>query len=398
MSADQSGELSRLWEHLLVAATSRERARSASLDVRASVVQSVESALDPLGIGSTADRLTRLWNRFDELTTRPADQSLRELILGDAEALTAVVRRDAAAVHQAWEQELAHLRRRVARVNRLLDERQTGSTRRSAQQLDVDLAGLIAVDLSESADARTLLCFEHPSVLEGAPLSVRAPESVNAGWIDQGDPQIRIRRSSGDELVVIGGAAHGSLVLLNETLPTLASWLARLTRVIVESTNRLHQSGVGLDNSTDVPFFEPEGLTPQTFHVAVEIAGRGQRLAAGAPAQTGRHTAIRATLDASTAMAMARLGTQIDGPWAVLMQGIVDLGVLVADLNSRADAARVAFRRVERTRQDGSTTTLNRKLAGLLTTQEALDAAARMDATISGVLDTIEFGTGLDPA
>lgn len=385
-----------------MAATSRERARSASLDVQARVVRSVESALDPLGIGSAADRLTRLWNRFDELTTRPADQALRELILGDAEALTAVVRRDAAAVHQAWEQELAHLRQRVARINRLLKERQSGPTMQAAQRLDLDLAGLISVDLCEATDARILLCFEHPSVLEGAPLSVRAPEATPEGWRDAGsgdrsDPQIGIGQSGGDELVLVGGAAHGSLVLLNKTLPEVAAWLTRLTRVIVESTNQLHQSGVGLDSSTNVPFFDPEGLTPQTFHVASDIAGRGQRLAAAAAPQTGRHTTICATLDAGTAMAMARLGTQIDGPWAILMQGIVDLGVLVADLNSRADAAQVAFRRVERTRQDGSSTTLNRKLAGLLTTQEALDAAARVDATIGGVLDTIELGTGLDP-
>ncbi|MDA3040681.1 MAG: hypothetical protein O3C27_14355 [Actinomycetota bacterium] len=180
--ADPDDELSRLWQHLLVAATSRERARSASLDVQASVVQSIESSFDPLGIGSTADRLTRLWNRFDELTTRPADEALRQCILDDAEALTAVVRRDGATVQKAREHELARLRQRIARINRLVDERRAGTAKKAAaERLDLDLARLIAVDLSGSDDARTLLCFEHPSVLEGAPLSVRAPDTERGG-------------------------------------------------------------------------------------------------------------------------------------------------------------------------------------------------------------------------
>ncbi|MDA3040682.1 MAG: hypothetical protein O3C27_14360 [Actinomycetota bacterium] len=198
--------------------------------------------------------------------------------------------------------------------------------------------------------------------------------------------------------MLIGGAAHGSIVVLNETLPALASWLRRLTQVIVESTDQLHQSGVGLDSSTNVAFFEPDGLTPPTFRLASGIAGRGRRLAAAEPTQARGQTPVRATLDASVAMALARLGSQINGPWTVLVEGITDLGVQVAELDAKADAARVALRRVERTRQDGSATTLNRKLADLLATQEALDAAARMDATISGVVDSVEVSTGLDPA
>ncbi len=374
-------ELSSLWDRLLLATASHERSRLASLELQASVLSAVEMTLDPLGHNSVADRLTRLWNRFDELSTHPNNRAVRELVLGDAEALAAAVRRDATMIDAARTRELDHLRRRVSRLNELLIE-WSGET--ESPDVGLELSSLVSVEASERPRRREQLCFDHPSVIDRGPFEL----------IDlQTKPfrQVAIIDHAGGRLHPTGGSIHGSIVLLSRFLPALATWLQRLTSSMAVSMNRLHQLGTGLDGTTDLSLFDPAGLTPNTFAVNPPLVGHPERLAAGGPVDT-----TASPLDNGIAMAIARLGTDPAGPWAPLRQGIHELGVMVADLNAQANAARHAFHRAERSRQESSVSSLNRKLAGLLSAQEALEAAARVDATISGVLDTVESSTGLE--
>lgn len=394
--------VTRRWDQILDTNAKNERSRASSLEQQADALSGLEDRIGSFTSGGLAGRLQTMFNGFDDLANDPNDLAVRNVVLGNAEAVASAINLEGAAIDTARQEaveraskfvdELNGLASSIAELDRniiagvatgddpngLIDQR---------DRLATELAGLADVQVGYETDGQIRMSLNgHNLVSDGQWRPIQLASAPDAALAPLSYERYSVQSDSGRPLELRGGAIHGALTAANDLIPEQRVALDAVAASIVTSVNALHVTGTGLDGSTGNNLFEPTGTTAISLAVSGDVAGQPLRLAASDGS---------GQLDNSVARSLAQLGTDPTGPSALHAEVLTGLGNRVRLLNSSADTAALASGRADDALQSEVGVSLDEELADLVSAQRAYEASARMISAIDGMLDTLINRTGL---
>ncbi len=399
--AGVTADVHRRWDELLDNNAKRELGRSASLETQAAALASLEAELGPVGEGLAA-RLQELWNSFDDVANNPEHPGVRNVVLGNAEAVASSLNGQAQLLLSRRSSMVEQFETRVGQVNNLslriaeLDQTVVASAAAGnpangaldeRDRLATELSSLVGGQVSYDDHGRIRISLDgHNLVSEGTAGAIEATMTPDAALADLGHDRLAVTTTGGRELRLTGGSVHGGLQALNDLLITEERALNEVAAATVNVVNGLHQSGTGLDGGTGYSLFDPAGVTADSVAVSADVVGQPDRLAASNGSTL---------LDNTVARALADLGEDPNGPSAVHANAVANLGSRVDTLNGRADAATLASDHAESTRQSAVGVSLDEELADLVSAQRAYEASSRMISAVDQMLDVLINRTGI---
>ena len=396
-----TAEVNRRWDELLDTNAKRERGRSASLETQASELGAVEAELGTLGEGLAA-RFQELWNSFDDVANSPDDLAVRSVVLGNAEAVAAGLRRQGETLDGRRISTIENIRDAVGHANqlsaRIAELDQTIAATNAAggvpsgalderDRLASELIGLTGSEISYNELGQVRLALDGFNLVgDGQAGTLSVDEVADPTLAPLGYDRVVVHSPAGRTLTMTAGSVHGSLQMANVVLPDLVTGLDAVAANTVATVNGLHQAGTGLDGTTGSSLFDPAGVRAVDVAVSVDVAGRPERIAASDGS---------GVLDNTVARAIAELGTDPNGPSNLHARFVADLGSQVSTLVGRADVARLASEHAEAARQSAVGVNLDEELADLVSAQRAYEASARMISAVDQMLDTLINRTGI---
>lgn len=394
--------VSRRWDQILDTNAKNERSRSSSLEAQAAAMTSIETNIGSLSGGGLGDRLTELFNGFDDLANNPKDLAVRNVVLGNADSVASALNLEAATIDNEHESAVQRATVFVDQVNSLaasiaqLDSDITAGVASgndpnglidNRDRLATELAGLTDLNVGYEMDGQIRLSLNgHNLVSDGQFRPVQLVSVGDPALAPLGYQRYEIQSDSGRTLDLRGGAIHGTLIAANDLVPQQRRALDDVANSIAASVNALHAGGTGLDGSTGNNLFDPTSTTAHTFAVSADVVGEPLKLAASDGS---------GALDNSVASAIADLATDPTGPAAEHAEMLAGLGNRVRLLNNSAETAALASGRADEVLQSEVGVSLDEELADLVSAQRAYEASARMISTIDGMLDTLINRTGL---
>lgn len=394
--------VSRRWDQILDANAKNERSRTSSLDAQAAAMTSLEANIGSFSGGGLGGRLQELFNGFDDLANNPKDLAVRNVVLGNADAVASAVNLEAATIDNAHQSAVERVTSFVDQVNSLaagiaqLDQDITAGVASgddpnglidNRDRMATELAGLTDLIVGYESDGQIRLSLNgHNLVSDGQFRPVKIASVGDPALAALGYQRYELQSESGRTLDLRGGAIHGTLITANDLVPEQRRALDDLANSIATAINSLHAAGTSLDGSTGNNIFDPTSTTGHTFAVSGDVAGDALKLAASDGS---------GALDNTVALAIASLGTDPAGPAAEHAQLLADLGNKVRLLSNSAETAALASGRADEALQSKVGVSLDEELADLVSAQRAYEASARMISAIDGMLDTLINRTGL---
>ena len=394
--------VSRRWDQILDTNAKNERSRTSSLEAQAAAMTSLETNVGSFSGGGLAGRLTELFNGFDDLANNPKDLAVRNVVLGNADAVASAINLEAATIDNAHQSA-------VERATVFVD--QLNSLAESIAQLDTDitagvasgddpnglidtrdrmateLAGLTDVIVDYEMDGQIRLSLNgHNLVSDGQFRPVQLTAVGDPALAPLGYQRYEIQSDSGRTLELRGGAIHGTLLTANDLVPQQRRALDDVANSIAATVNALHAGGTGLDGTTGNNLFDPASTTAHTFAVSADVIGEPLKLAASDGS---------GDLNNAVASEIAALATDPEGPAAEHAEMLAALGNRVRLLNNSAETAALASGRADEVLQSEVGVSLDEELADLVSAQRAYEASARMISAIDEMLDTLINRTGL---
>ncbi len=394
--------VSRRWDQILDSNAKNERSRTSSLEAQAAAMTSLEANIGSFSSGGLAGRLQELFNGFDDLANNPKDLAVRNVVLGNADAVASAINLEAATIDNAHESAVERATAFVGQVNSLaagiaeLDRSITAGVASgndpnglidNRDRMATELAGLTDLNVGYEMDGQIRLSLNgHNLVSDGQFRPVKIASIADPALAPLGYQRYEIQSDNGRTLDLRGGAIHGTLITANDLVPQQRRALDDVANSIASSVNVLHAAGTALDGTTGNNLFDPTSITAHTFTVSVDVAGQPLKLAASDGS---------GALNNSIASAIADLGTDPTGPAAEHAELLASLGNRVRLLTNSAETAALASGRADQVLQSEVGVSLDEELADLVSAQRAYEASARMISAIDGMLDTLINRTGL---
>jgi len=394
--------VSRRWDQILDSNAKNERSRTSSLEAQAAAMTSLEANIGSFSGGGLAGRLQELFNGFDDLANNPKDLAVRNVVLGNADAVASAINLEAATIDNAHQSAVERATVFVDQLNSLaasiaaLDTEITAGVASgddphglmdSRDRMATELAGLTDVTVGYEMDGQIRMSLNgHNLVSDGQFRPVQITSVGDPALAPLGYQRYEIQSDSGRTLDLRGGAIHGTLITANDLVPQQRRALDDVANSITTTVNALHAAGTGLDGSTGNNMFDSASVTAHTFAVSADVVGEPLKLAASDGS---------AALDNSVASAIADLAVDPTGPSAEHAEMLAGLGNRVRLLTNSAETAALASGRADEVLQSEVGVSLDEELADLVSAQRAYEASARMISTIDGMLDTLINRTGL---
>jgi len=328
---------------------------------------------DPLARSSLLEQANVLINSFHQLDRQLSE--LRQSVDND--------------IHDRVE-ELNQLGKQIANLNLQISYQELGSEKandlRAQRDLLVDkLSQYADVRVLERANGTTAVLIGSMAFVDGSdylPIGTKVDYNDNATtttivWANT-DVEIRFRN----------GEIMGMIETRDELIGSYMDALDELAGGIVENINAIHRLGYGLDEVTGRDFFDPNFTSARFISLDVEVAGDGDRIAAG--------TIPGATADGSNAEAISIMLNQnrlMDGNAATIREFysriVGRLGIESMESQNYKDNYTLLVQQIENQRQSVQGVSLDEEMTQMVKFQHAYDAAARVITTIDQALDTL---------
>jgi flagellar hook-associated protein 1 FlgK len=344
------------------------------------------------------DLLTQFWNSWQDLANDPENLTARSSLRENAQSLCSEFNRlhtQFASQRQSHDQEI------VVRVNEV-NTKASAIADLNARIAQIESSGGMANDLR---DQRTTLLNDLSSLVN---LQVTDQQNgqinvyVGGQILVQGDMSQQIATQ---ERSVPGGVVHdlvwqdgGSAVILSqgqiagliemrdERIPEVSASLDELVNTLVEQVNTAHAAGYGLNGSSGNDFFDPETTGAGDISLSGAVLSSLEVIAASGSGAPG---------DNSTALAIAGLQNEL-----LMEDGTATIGNYYANLVSEIGVGRqnatfrhtqeqAALDQLETQRESISGVSLDEEMTNMIQYQQAYEAAARMVATVSQLMDTV---------
>jgi flagellar hook-associated protein 1 FlgK len=397
-------DVSRLSNTLLERRVQTTLADSGEAYVATTVFATLEAAVAEPGDSGLSAALSGFWSAWQNVASQPTDDSIRGVLLEEAQSLVTRISQSASAVEATWSDVRADLVDSVSEVNELatrfanlntqitqlaaaggstnelLDEQarlaaelatRTGSTlrRHPDGSADVILGGNALV----TADTVRRLV-----VTGGATAGDVATAPVAVEW--EHHPGVAVELGGGEMAGRLGAlAASGPLRGQLDALDAVAGSLA--TKV-----NALHATGATRAGATGLAFFSFTPGVPAA-HGLTLVPADVDAIAAATPATGGAGGQV--------ADQIAALREATDGPDAVWNQYVVALGTASRAATSRSTLADQAAAGAQANLQSEAGVDIDEETVSLMTYQHAYQGAARVMTAVDEMLDTLINRMGL---
>jgi flagellar hook-associated protein 1 FlgK len=398
----QATEVTRLREHVLSSHARVQGGIATERGVTADVLQQLEQIIGGLDEGGLHGQMSSMFNSFDDLAISPEDPALRQVVLQRAQALAEGFSRTATTIDQLRDRTVAEAGDAVRTINQLtgeiavLDREILGATNDAADPnalldqrdaLVVDLAKYADIDVIENDDGQVTIALDGQLLVTNGRASTLALDSqADAALGALGYDKITVTNANGRALSIESGELAAHLNAVNVSIPDTKDNLDTVTDVLVTTVNLVHQSGVGLDGSSGLDFFDA-GPGPGQLQLSATVANDSDKIAAAA-AGAGQ-------LDNGNARAMAELAETVGGPLGVFAEMVGSLAARVATANGSADAAQAASDQATNLAISVGGVSLDEELTDLLTAQRSYEAAARLMTALDEMLQILVTQTGL---
>lgn len=386
--------ISRMQDAYVDAQVRDSHAAQAQLTQSAGTLTSIESLFTEPSTTGLSEQLSGLWGAFQDVANQPGDTGVRASLLQKATTVTdwlnnaasslsaqssgmstqigAIVSQvnDAASRLAQLNGSIAAVQPSGVAVNELADQRDQLAT-----QLATLVGGTVVTDDSGNVNVR----MGGRELVAGTMASPLTSASVGGQTLVQW-------KSDGSTATVPGGQLKALVDGVGTVIP---QWTARIDQVasaLTAQVNALQQSGYDLNGALGTPLFS--GTTAATVSVAITDP---KLVAASAVAPTGGS----ASLDATVATKLGRIGATAGSPDAVYRGMVTDLGQTVRTTTDRVTTQDAIVASADQARQSVSGVSTDEEMTSIVAYQRAYEACSRVLTAVDSTLDTLINHTGL---
>lgn len=381
----------RMVDPLLDARSRREHGNQAYLDVRAAVLDRVETGIGEPGDNGVAAALIEFKKSWSDLANSPNSEATRSQVLARGGSLADAIRIQSRNIDAELGDQQFALGVNVAEVNTLAADLAATNETIAAAKLSGDDANV----LLDKRDALALRLSE----LTGAVATVRADGgfdvALNGVPLVEGVTSHTLAATAGSPVsftiddgtvtTAVPGALRGEIgaiaELVNNTLPGYLAGLDAVAKSLADTVNAQHMAGYDAAGDAGVAFFsyDPSDVAGS---IAVAITDPAKVAASGVPG---------GGLDASNAVALGA-AVAVDDDYQRLVSSF---GAEVGSTRRLATNQQALTGQVDASREQLSGVNLDEEMVTMLTAQRAYEAAARVMTTVDSVLDTLINRTGM---
>ena len=366
---------------------------TAGLDVRASLLASVEEALaEPeLGIGAV---LADTWNAFEELSLSPTDPAARRNVIATLQALATRINTVAIGWERVGADAAVSIEQDINEVNRLLNEvaglndairRSTGldtpNDLLDRRDLALDrLAELIGATSRQMEDGTVKVSVNGLTVVFG--------DKVNElGW---NRDDATITHPSGVD-VTPGGAVAEYQRFLQDVLPNYRAQFRQFVDTLVANLNERHRAGADIEGTPGEDLF---AFDADTFTLTLLVTDPDRLAASGTPfaLHDGRNAASLAALREEAVEVDPTKSIVLDNWWREI---VTDIGVNARTARDAAAAQASLQSAAELARLGAHGVSIDEEMVALIEYQHAYQASARVMTAVDELLDQLITRTGL---
>ena len=380
----------------------REMGESTRWSTQSEVLAQVEATLAETSSDGLATKLDAFWKGWQTLSSDPANQAYRSDLLANAKGLTDGFNSRAQSLMMIRNDQDLAVKQRVEEINNLAA--QIGKV--NTEIATVKSIGDQPNDLFDSRDQM----IDRLASLSGAVSTVQdngeaivsinghvlvVGSSVSTLTSAQGGPDnlIQVSWSDGQAFTASSGELAGLFTARDQIIPEQQRKLNELAQGIATQVNTVHRAGFGLNNSTNIDFFEPFTSTNYAleFRLGSQMSDTNNIAAA---------TAINAPGDGNQATAMANLrqAPVMNGNTVTLNQflnrTIGELGIEIDSANTRARDRDFVMKSLETINESASGVSLDEEAANLVKSQRAFQAAQQLMTAMDDMLNRIINGLG----
>jgi flagellar hook-associated protein 1 FlgK len=377
------------------------RGQEQSARERGDALAPVEAALNDASGTGLAGGLTRLFDAFNALASKPTDTTVRAGVLSAAEGITQdfalvtesidTARADLLAKAQGYTRQLNENARAIAELNGSIQSalsagRDAADLLDRRDQLLGGLSELVDVQIATNPNGSLFVRAAGQALVEGSTsstFSVDLDASGNLAFKTSvgGSPATAFNAST------MGGKLGGIRQARDEDMTATRQRLDALAGDLAASVNALHEAGFGLDGQTGRKLFAFDpAIGVRSLAVDAGVAGRPERIAASANAATGGNDVARqlAGLDSSKTAA-GGTKTLLDS-YADL---VGDLGLRRQKANGDADVKGALADQVEALQQSTTGVSLDEEMVELTRFQRAFEASSKLLKTFDELMQTL---------
>jgi flagellar hook-associated protein 1 FlgK len=377
------------------------RGQEQSARERGDALAPIEAAFNDANGTGLAGGLTRLFDAFNTLASKPTDTTARAGVLSAAQGVVEgfalvtesidTARADLFAKAQGYTRQLNETARAIADLNGSIQSALSAGQDAAdlldrRDQLLGGLSELVDVQVATNPNGTLFVRAAGQALVEGntaSSFSVDLDAAGNLAFktaVGGGTPTAFNAGAMGGKLGGIRQARDEDMTATRQRLDTLAGDLAT-------AVNTLHGAGFGLDGQTGRPLF---AFTPavgvRSLAVDPNVAGRPERIAASASAATGGNDVARqlAGLDSSKASA-GGTKTLLDS-YADL---VGDLGLRRQKASGDAEVKGALADQVEALQQSATGVSLDEEMVELTRFQRAYEASSKLLKTFDELMQTL---------
>ncbi len=365
-----------------------ESAREAGAKAAAADLGRIELAFPEPSDTGLASLLDDFWAGWSDLSMFPADSATRVQTLERAQTVVDGLRRASADLDRVEASSAAAISTLANDVNDLAE--------RIAQLNGVIVGGGTAAnDLTDQRD----LAVRQLADLTGAiarpadggmiNVSIGGRELVS-GTITQavdGASGALVWQSDGLGVAAPVSRAASLARTIDDVVPRYRALLDGVAGSLVTEVNAVHTAGFDQNATTGWNFFDPAGVTASTITLSADVAGRPDRLAAGAPMLPG--PVAPGPFDGEHARAIAAIADRSDGPDARYRSMVAQLGVEVRSTVRRAEIQSGVTRAAENRADSVGGVSLDEEMVTLMASQRAYEASARVLTTVDELMGVL---------
>jgi flagellar hook-associated protein 1 FlgK len=368
----------------------------------------IESVFNEPQDDSVSDLLDGFWNAWSDLSTQASSSNAataRTSVLGEANKLVNGLHELAGRLQdlrdsvdrdlQNYTNEINKYTAEIAQINQQIAKAELGGTpandlRDQRDLLTDQLASLIDVRVTEKANGTTIVAM-------GAMVLVDSSDSFDIGSqvINADGSAIHklVWKGTNVQLTNLEGELYGLIESRDKMIPKYLDELNTLTRSIVERVNGIHTTGYGANNSTAIPFFDPNFTDAATIRINQEILQDSNKIAASGAESPAFDNAIALAISELRNQRILDNGTTTLNDFYTSLVG--KLGIETSEATSFSSNYELLVQQVDNARQSVQGVSLDEEMANMIKFQHAYDAAARVITTMDEALDTVIHGMGI---
>ena len=347
------------------------------------------------GLGNA---LGRFWESFEELANQPENTAARVNLKEQTDALTGhfnqldgqlkALRRNVDDTIRKKIEEINEIASGIARLNEVIAGVELNGT--SANDLR-DQQDLLLDQLSKMADIQTFDQSSGSVTVKIGALGLVEHSEVNRllvdPFTDDGMSLAGIVFEEGRIPAMIrDGELKGLLEARDDVIPVQLDGLNTLAAELVSAVNELHRGGYGLDGSTGVDFFNPDGVTAQTIALSSQIVADGNKIAASSDGTLGSN-------GNALAIGALRFERRLNGGGATFddyyNSMVGTLGIRSREAQNVRKSQELLINQLDNRRESVKGVSIDEEVTNLIRYQHAYQAAARMITVMDEALDLI---------